>query len=104
MHYIGAAFSDLLHTIASISFSPQLCLSRPEPGSSAFNETSPYLDLSPLYGPKKSNEGELRKMDGRGMLHPDCYFEDRVWLLTPAAKVLLVLWNRNHNVSLPDSF
>ena len=37
---------------------------------------------------------------GRGLLHADAFAEDRFLLLPPASAVLLVLFNRNHNVRL----
>ncbi|KAJ3991317.1 hypothetical protein F5050DRAFT_1802173 [Lentinula boryana] len=39
------------------------------------------------------------KEAGLGLLHPDVFAEDRLLLLPPAVCVLLVLFNRNHNVS-----
>jgi hypothetical protein len=35
------------------------------------------------------------------LLHPDVFSEDRLLLLPPAVCVLLVLFNRNHNVCSP---
>lgn len=61
------------------------------------NETSPYLDLSPLYGVNDAETDMVRAKDGRGMLSPDCFYEDRVMLLPPAVSAFLILWNRNHN-------
>jgi linoleate 10R-lipoxygenase len=43
---------------------------------------------------------QVRIKDGRGCLHPDTFAEDRLLLLPPATAVILVLFNRNHNVSL----
>jgi len=37
--------------------------------------------------------------DGRGLLYPDVFAEDRLLLLPPAVCVILVLFSRNHNVS-----
>ncbi|KAG6864426.1 hypothetical protein C0991_009578 [Blastosporella zonata] len=62
-----------------------------------FNETSPYLDLSPLYGANDSESELVRAKDGRGMLSPDCVYDDRVMFYSPAVAALLILWNRNHN-------
>lgn len=36
--------------------------------------------------------------NGLGLLHPDTFAENRLLLLPPAVCVLLVLFNRNHNV------
>ena len=57
------------------------------------------MDLAPLYGNSKKTLDKLRVHDGRGLLHPDTFAEDRLLLLPPQVCVLLVLFNRNHNVS-----
>jgi linoleate 10R-lipoxygenase len=62
------------------------------------NETSSYVDLAPLYGNNKEALGKINVHDGRGLLHPDTFAEDRLLLLPPAVGTLLVLFNRNHNV------
>jgi hypothetical protein len=64
----------------------------------SINETSSYVDLAPLYGNNVETLIKLRVGDGRGLLHPDAFAEDRLMLLPPAVCVLLVLFNRNHNV------
>ena len=64
------------------------------------NETSSYVDLSPLYGVNDATQKMVRAFNGRGELHPDVFAEDRLLLLPPAVCVLLVLFNRNHNVRL----
>ncbi|TFK51792.1 linoleate diol synthase [Heliocybe sulcata] len=61
------------------------------------NETSSYVDLAPLYGNSQEAQDEVRVRDGRGLLHPDVFAEDRLLLLPPAVSVLLVLFSRNHN-------
>ncbi|KAJ6581524.1 linoleate diol synthase [Mycena capillaripes] len=61
------------------------------------NETSSYVDLSPLYGHNQDTQDQVRVKDGRGMLHPDVFAEDRLLLLPPAVCVILVLFSRNHN-------
>ncbi|KAF8966303.1 linoleate diol synthase [Flammula alnicola] len=61
------------------------------------NETSSYVDLAPLYGNSQKDQDRVRIKDGRGMLHPDVFAEDRLLLLPQAVCVLLVLFNRNHN-------
>ena len=62
------------------------------------NETSSYVDLAPLYGNNLETLSKIRVGDGRGLLRPDTFAEDRLLLLPPAVCVLLVLFNRNHNV------
>lgn len=64
------------------------------------NETSSYVDLAPLYGNNQEDQDKVRIRDGRGKLHPDAFAEDRLLLLPPAVCALLVLFSRNHNVSV----
>jgi hypothetical protein len=61
------------------------------------NETSSYVDLSPLYGHNQQAQDRVRVRDGRGLLYPDVFAEDRLLLLPPAVCVILVLFSRNHN-------
>ncbi|KAJ7340010.1 heme peroxidase, partial [Mycena albidolilacea] len=62
------------------------------------NQTSSYLDLSPLYGTNQATQDLVRdKAKGRGLLHPDTFSEERLTFLPPAASALLVILNRNHN-------
>lgn len=63
------------------------------------NETSSYIDLAPLYGCNQEAQDRVRMRNGRGYLSPDTFAEDRLLLLPPAVAILLVLFNRNHNVS-----
>jgi linoleate 10R-lipoxygenase len=64
----------------------------------SINETSSYVDLAPLYGNNEKTLNKIRVRDGRGLLLPDTFAEDRLLLLPPAVCVLLILFNRNHNV------
>ncbi|KAF7358979.1 Heme peroxidase [Mycena sanguinolenta] len=62
------------------------------------NATSSYLDLSPLYGINQATQDLVRnKGEGRGVLYPDSFSEERLVFLPPAASALLVILNRNHN-------
>ncbi|KAH8111877.1 heme peroxidase [Phellopilus nigrolimitatus] len=62
------------------------------------NNTSSYLDLSPLYGNDQFTQNQVRNKElGRGMLYPDTFSEDRLGFLPPAASALLVIFSRNHN-------
>ncbi|KAJ3512132.1 hypothetical protein NLJ89_g3706 [Agrocybe chaxingu] len=63
----------------------------------SINETSSYVDLAPLYGNNQKEQDRLRIRDGRGLLYPDVFSEDRLLLLPPAVCTLLVLFSRNHN-------
>lgn len=69
------------------------------------NETSSYVDLGPLYGNSQKDQDRIRIRNGRGLLYPDVFAEDRLLLLPPAVCALLVLFSRNHNVCCsPDLF
>ncbi|KAJ7333372.1 heme peroxidase [Mycena albidolilacea] len=61
------------------------------------NQTSSYFDLAPLYGDDEQEQNQIRNKTGRGLLHPDCFVDERLLFLPPAAAALLVLFNRNHN-------
>ncbi|KAJ7890508.1 linoleate diol synthase [Mycena olivaceomarginata] len=61
------------------------------------NDTSSYVDLSPLYGHGQDEQDRVRRKEGYGLLHPDVFAEDRLLLLPPAVCALLVLFSRNHN-------
>ncbi|KZT10132.1 linoleate diol synthase [Laetiporus sulphureus 93-53] len=61
------------------------------------NETSSYVDLAPLYGNNQDTQDKIRVRNGRGLIYPDTFAEDRLLLLPPAVCVLLVMFNRNHN-------
>ncbi|KAL0577268.1 hypothetical protein V5O48_004725 [Marasmius crinis-equi] len=62
------------------------------------NDTSSYLDLTPLYGISQETQDQVRdKAAGRGYLYPDTFSEERLLFLPPCASVLLVIFSRNHN-------
>ncbi|TFY76746.1 hypothetical protein EWM64_g7266 [Hericium alpestre] len=63
----------------------------------SINDTSSYVDLAPLYGHNEAKLNKIRVRDGRGLLFPDSFAEDRLLLLPPAVCVLLVCFSRNHN-------
>ena len=80
-------------------------LFRTDPRDMSKNNTSSYLDLSVLYGINETQQDLVRdKEKGRGLLYPDVFAEDRLVLVPPAATALLVLFSRNHNVSIFTSF
>jgi linoleate 10R-lipoxygenase len=64
------------------------------------NAASSYLDLSPLYGSSQEAVNSVRKHDGTGKLHEDVFADPRLLNMPPAVCALLVIFNRNHNVSL----
>ncbi|CAE6439578.1 unnamed protein product [Rhizoctonia solani] len=72
-------------------------LFRTDPRDWNKNNTSSYLDLSPLYGSNQEEQDSIRIKNGFGRLHPDTFSEGRIVFLPPAAAALLVMWNRNHN-------
>ncbi|KAH6915985.1 heme peroxidase [Coprinopsis sp. MPI-PUGE-AT-0042] len=61
------------------------------------NETSSYVDLAPLYGNNLEDQDRIRVRDGRGLLYPDVFAEDRLLMLPPSTCALLVIFSRNHN-------
>ncbi|KAF8579879.1 heme peroxidase [Ramaria rubella] len=73
-------------------------LFRSNPRDWTINDTSSYLDLSPLYGYNQATQDSVRnKTLGRGLLYPDTFAEERLLFLPPAASALLVVLSRNHN-------
>jgi hypothetical protein len=68
----------------------------------SINDTSSYVDLSPLYGANQKEQDKIRKFDGYGLLFPDIFAEDRLLLLPPSVCSVLVLFSRNHNVRTPS--
>ncbi len=74
-------------------------LFRTNPRDQTVNNTSSYLDLSILYGTNQKEQDTVRDKDqGRGLLYPDAFAEDRLIFVPPASTALLVLFSRNHNV------
>ena len=68
------------------------------------NNTTSYLDLSPIYGNNLDEQMSVRDTaKGRGLLYPDTFAEDRLQFLPPAASALLVIFSRNHNVGVSTS-
>jgi len=72
-------------------------LFRTSPESSFINDTSSYLDLSPLYGHDLAAQMKVRRNDGTGRLYEDVFAENRLLLMPPAVSALLILFSRNHN-------
>jgi len=60
------------------------------------NQTSSYLDLTPLYG--RNLEEQMSVRQGRlGLLKPDTFADRRIIIQPPGVCCLLVLFSRNHN-------
>lgn len=87
------------------------------------NDASSYIDLSPLYGSTEADVNSVRREriqslskrsfetltwtlryilghDGTGRLWEDVFADRRLLFMTPSTCALLVLFCRNHNVSL----
>ena len=74
-------------------------LFRTDPRDQTKNNTSSYLDLSILYGTNQKEQDAVRdKYQGRGLLYPAAFSEERLIFVPPASTALLVLFSRNHNV------
>ncbi|THV00228.1 heme peroxidase [Dendrothele bispora CBS 962.96] len=87
--------SSLIFAFASIVTHS---LFRTDPWDWSKNNTSSYLDLSPVYGINQEAQDLVRdKASGRGYLYPDTFSEERLQFLPPAASALLVVFSRNHN-------
>ena len=71
-----------------------------DPRAWTINRASSYLDLSPLYGASQEAVNSVRRFDGTGRLHDDVFADPRLLNMPPAVGALLILFNRNHNVSL----
>ncbi|KAI0696645.1 heme peroxidase, partial [Cytidiella melzeri] len=81
------AFADLvIHSIFNTD--------RKDP---SINNSSSYLDLSPLYGSSEEQVDTVRCKDGTGRLYEDVFADSRLMVMPPSACALLVLLNRNHN-------
>ncbi|GJJ14696.1 hypothetical protein Clacol_008963 [Clathrus columnatus] len=61
------------------------------------NDTSSYLDLSPLYGVDMDEQKTVRRFDGTGRLYDDTFADIRMLGMPPPVPALLVVFNRNHN-------
>ena len=71
-------------------------LFKTNPQNPMINDTSSYLDLSPLYGFKDGDQSSVRAMKD-GLLKPDTFFDWRLLGFQPGASVLLICFNRFHN-------
>jgi linoleate 10R-lipoxygenase len=63
------------------------------------NDSSSYLDLSILYGSSEQQVDSVRRKDGYGKLWDDVFADNRLLFMPPSVGALLVIFNRNHNVS-----
>ena len=85
-----ALTSTLVHYMVIVSFS------------------SPILPVKPVFTPpildQEAQDKVRDKAQGRGLLYPDTFSEERLLFLPPATSVLLVVFSRNHNVRLSHVF
>ncbi|KAG8881440.1 hypothetical protein FRB97_009566 [Tulasnella sp. 331] len=61
------------------------------------NQTSSYLDLSPVYGNSQQEQDSIRLHDGTGQVYPDTFADSRLLRMPPSSPALLVVFSRNHN-------
>ncbi|KDR73404.1 hypothetical protein GALMADRAFT_142500 [Galerina marginata CBS 339.88] len=91
----SGGMSSLIFAFASIVTHS---LFRTDTSNIYINNASSYLDLSPVYGDNQVAQDKVRdKEQGRGLLYPDTFSEERLLFLPPATSVLLVVFSRNHN-------
>lgn len=67
----------------------------------SINNASSYLDLSILYGSSEKQVSSVRRLDGSGKIWNDVFADSRLLFMPPSVCALLVIFSRNHNVSLP---
>ncbi|KAM0789376.1 hypothetical protein ACM66B_000206 [Microbotryomycetes sp. NB124-2] len=60
------------------------------------NDTSSYLDLSPLYGNNLEQQKKVRTFK-KGEIWPDVIASERLMLMPPSVAALLIAFSRNHN-------
>jgi len=66
------------------------------PGDPTYNDTSSYLDLTPLYGNSQEAQDTVRTFKD-GLLKPDTFWDIRILGFPPGVSILLVSFNRFHN-------
>lgn len=60
------------------------------------NHASSYLDLSPIYGNNQAEQDKIRT-HVQGEIFPDVLSSNRLFLMSPGAVALGLLFSRNHN-------
>ena len=87
------AFADLIiHSVFNTKYP-----------DSTINLVSSYLDLSILYGSSDQDVNSVRRKDGTGKLWDDVFADSRLLGMPPSVCALLILFNRNHNVSISST-
>lgn len=85
-----SGISSLLFSFATIIIHSAFQTSRDDP---TINETSSYLDLSPLYGKDQEEQNGVRTFE-QGHLHPDIIASSRLFFMPPSVVALLVIFSR----------
>ncbi|KAG0665214.1 hypothetical protein C6P46_000313 [Rhodotorula mucilaginosa] len=60
------------------------------------NHASSYLDLSPIYGNNQAEQDKIRT-HVQGEIYPDVLSSNRLFLMSPGAVALGLVFSRNHN-------
>lgn len=92
--HIGFIFATFEANLGSPEFYKDI--SSPRPSNPNINDSSSYLDLSPLYGKNQQEQNQVRTFK-EGKLKPDTFQDGRVLTVPPGVAVLLVMFNRFHN-------
>ncbi|BGP41764.1 hypothetical protein JCM10449v2_005755 [Rhodotorula kratochvilovae] len=88
-----SGISSLLFSFATLITHDAFRSSRTEPH---INETSSYLDLSPVYGVDQKEQDTVRAYE-QGRLFPDAVASSRLYFMPPSVIALAVIFSRNHN-------
>ncbi|KAL6717332.1 hypothetical protein ACLMJK_005247 [Lecanora helva] len=88
-----AGLSSILFYLASVIIHDLFMTDRTD---SSKNQTSSYLDLSPLYGNNQEEQNLIRTFQD-GKIKADCFSNTRVLGFPPGVGVLLIMFNRFHN-------
>ncbi|EMD30779.1 hypothetical protein CERSUDRAFT_78625 [Gelatoporia subvermispora B] len=67
------------------------------PTDYTINDSSSYLDLSPLYGSSQKQVDSIRVKDGFGKIYNDTFADARLLMMPPSVCSLLIIFGRNHN-------
>ncbi|GAA6048556.1 hypothetical protein JCM3770_006551 [Rhodotorula araucariae] len=92
-HPHPSGISSLLFSFATLITHDAFRSSRTEPH---INETSSYLDLSPLYGVDQKEQDTVRAYE-QGRMYPDAVASSRLYFMPPSVIALAVIFSRNHN-------
>ncbi|GAA5889174.1 hypothetical protein JCM8208_007792 [Rhodotorula glutinis] len=88
-----SGISSLLFAFATLITHDAFSTNAKDP---SINDTSSYLDLSPIYGVNQSEQDTVRAYS-LGRLHPDAVASSRIFFQPPSVVALAVIFSRNHN-------